>query len=80
MQNLYKYWNNFKVTYKRYNILGRKDYILTPISADISADNIGKTGQLSVSADNDFFCIGRSLIFVKFKTGNYVYVRLWYIL
>ena len=38
---------------------------MAPISADISADNIGKTGRLSVSADNDFFCIGRSLLLGK---------------
>ena len=31
------------------------------LSADISADNIGKSGRLSVSADIDFSCIGRSL-------------------
>ena len=27
----------------------------------LSADNIGKSGRLSVSADTDFSCIGRSL-------------------
>ena len=32
------------------------------LSADISADNIGKSGRLSVSADIDFSCIGRSLM------------------
>ena len=31
------------------------------LSADISADNIGKSGRLSVSADINFSCIGRSL-------------------
>ena len=31
------------------------------LSADISADNIGNSGRLSVSADTNFFCIGRSL-------------------
>ena len=38
---------------------------LASFLADISADNIGKVGRLSVSADTDFFHIGRSLIAVN---------------
>ena len=35
-------------------------------SADISADIIGKNGRLSVSADIEFFGIGRSLVWGYF--------------